>query len=199
MSDGLPDDEYVAGDPERLETVPKVQFKSERAGPPYWRALTGNERISIVRWLRRGDAGYLLRALALNPISPGLRGFVAEGLAGGPQTGWRLRLAARGSDRSASIKHDREAVTVLRTALAVGDADVSMLAAQLASRMNGERARRGRFTSPARAAVVGLDYELAFYSLKSSKLALYSVACLYGQSEKNIERLLTAFRREGGE
>lgn len=198
MSDGLPDDEYIAGDPGRSETAPKVLFKSESIGHPYWRALTGNERIVVMRWLKHGDASRLILTLAHNPSSMGLRAYVAEGLAGGPQTGWRMRLAARGPSGGAPLKCDRVALVALRDALAVGGGDVSMLAAQLAGGMTGERARRGPVSDPMQAAMVGIAYYAARGDMDAEK-ARGAVHRLYGLSlgDDNIQRLITQFNKAG--
>lgn len=198
MSVELSDDEYVAGDSERPEATPKVRFKSERIGHPYWQQLTGNERVAVFRWLKHGDARCLLQALALNPASMGLRAYVAEGLSGGPQTGWRLRLAARGPSGGAPLKCDRIALAALRDALAVGDGDVSMLAAQLTGKMTGERAKRGPVNDPMQTAMVGLAYYAARGNMDAEK-ARSAVRRLYGRSlgDDNIQRLITQFNNAG--
>lgn len=191
------DDEYVAGDPERSESAPRVRLKSEQVGPRFWQSLTANERIAVVRWLQCGDATRLLRTLALNSSSSGLRCFVAEALAGGPETGWQMQPAAQGSAGGAPKKIDREAVAALRSALMGGD-DVSVLAARLAGRMTGKRARRGRVSDPMQAAMVGLAYYVLRGNMDAEK-AKGSVDRFYGRSlgDKNIQRLITAFNNAG--
>ncbi len=191
------DDEYVTSDPERPETTPQVRLKSEQAGPRYWQVLTGNERVAVVRWLQRGDAVRLLRALALNPTSPVLRGFAVEALTGGASTGWRMRLAAQGATGGAPKKADRGALAALRDTLASGG-DVSMLAARLSGRMTGSRARRGPVSDPMQAAMIGLAYYAARGGMDAEK-ARANVHRLYGRSlgDKNIQRLISAFNRAG--
>lgn len=197
MSIDLSDDD-VAGDPERSETTVMLRLKSEEAGPREWQALTGNERVAVVRWLKGGDVSGLFRALALNPSSMGLRAYVAEGLSGGPQTGWRMRLAARGPSGGAPLKRDRIALAALHDALAVGDGDVSMLAAQLAEKMTGERTKRGPVSDPMQAAMVGLAYYAARGDMDAEK-ARGAVHRLYGRSlgDDNIQRLITQFNKAG--
>jgi hypothetical protein len=192
------DDEYVAGDPERTVTAPTVRLKFGSPRPQYWQALTGNERIAVVRWLKRGDAGFLLRALALNTSSLGLRAFVAEALAGGPNTGWRMRLAAQGAAGGSPRKIDRETVAALRGALADGGS-VSRLAARLAGRMKGERARRGPVSDPMQVAMVGLAYYAARGVMVDAESARRAVHRFYGLNlgDKNIQRLIAAFNKSG--
>ncbi len=191
------DDEYVAGDPERIVTAPVVRLTFKSAGPQHWQALSGNERIAVVRWLKRGDAACLLRALTLNPSSPGLRAFVAEALAGGPNTGWRMRLAAQGVAGGSPRKIDRETVAALRGALMEGDS-VSKLAARLAGRMRGERARRGPISDPMQVAMVGLAYYAARTGMDAEG-ARGAVHQFYGLNlgDKNIQRLITVFNKPG--
>ena len=185
--------EYVAGDADRLPRdarTTRLQF--ERPEHPLWHALSVSERIAVVRWLQRGDAHSLLRALAGNPVSPLLRCAVAEGLIGGPETGWQLRIASRAAG-GAPTKADKATLAALQTALAGYGGEIAETANRLAEIATGERARRGRRNHPTQAALVGIDLAMAYHRLGCWKQALYEVACFYGDSEKNIERLNTKF------
>jgi hypothetical protein len=189
--------EYIAGDPERVICAAPVRPRSETTpGHPFWRALSVPERIAVVRWLQRGDARGLLNALSNNPLSHGLRCFVLEGLAGGSETGWKLRIASPATG-GAPKKADKAKLSELQMALAGYGGDVATLARALAVKTIGQRARRGRINNPMQAALVGLDLALAYERLASSKQAIYEVADLYGDSEKNIGRLNTEFRKAG--
>lgn len=148
-------DEYVAGDPERPSPRTTCRIVYAPLEHPFWRDLCAQERIAVVRWLKRGDAYGLLTALATNPSSSGLRSFVAEGLAGGPETGWNLRIASPATG-GAPRKADKARLAALHTAVAGDGGDVAALARMLASIARGKRSRRGRFNDPMQIAMVGL-------------------------------------------
>lgn len=193
------EDGYIEGDSEspQYEGRGGRIRNAEALGPLYWRALSGPERVAVIRWLQRGEASALLNALARNASSPGLRGAVLEALAGGPESGWKLKIASPKTG-GAPRRADKEKLSALRAALADDDGDVGALALQLAGIVIGQRSRRGGVIDPMQAAMVGLHYEVLYERRGWSQRALHQTARFYGYSEENIERLITKFRGASG-
>lgn len=174
--DGEDDEaEYIAGDPERSICEAPLRLLSERPEHPFWRALTAEERIAVVRWLQCGEARGLLNALASNPSSPGLRSFVAEALAGGPETGWKLRIASHATG-GRPTNADKAKLSALQAAVAGDGGDVATSAATLAGSAIGARSRKGGVYDPMHVANMGMVVELFRMSGKNYEDATMDAA-----------------------
>lgn len=197
-------DDYVAGDPERPPAnAASISITSEAPAHPIWGMMSVGERIAVVRWLQRGDASRLLTTLAENPTSTGLSCATLEALAGGPFTGWKLRIASSPTG-GAPKKAEKALLVALEAAITDKPTDVAGLASKLAGLAIGARARSGPISDPMQAAMVGLSYYAAYECLSGERgdragKARASMHKFYGVrlGDKNIQRLITAFRKAG--
>lgn len=188
------EDEYVAGDPDGITRSFPLGLRQMHTGHPFWRELCSAERLAVVRWLQRGDAGGLLIALAGNPSSPGLRSCVLEAIAGGPETGWRMRVINPIGGRPTNF--DKAKLTSLQASLVSDGGDVAALAVTLSGITKGERAKRGRFRDPMQVAMVGIVAEAFrlsgknyFDAIMEASIALAEELPDDGDDPRNMKRV----------